>query len=351
MTTLFTGVKRVCLKLLGTLVIRYFHSAEIYHLIDILNYISRYDHDILPYIESQWVMFQPPESLSSLTPWQREDRILDVLIKHKDRFGMLRQKRLENYVWWLKIVAPPPGPRFRVTSDKILTEKTILKEIYVGRYKTDPSKLEAAIPNYLLNTTMPKMAPEKAVIDQHKKEKEYNISNNILISSTESCVTNTATMPADLKRQTRSAATSNNNIILCSDLVPHSKGESKVVLNVKPKKIKFPRVAMKFCSNQRIKPNRNIKGEESIVSVPILEEACLVPIADDLLLMNDSSDRAILDRFIPAPDTFSGINNPFRLCDDKIREARKLICTRRLGVEDLTKVSFWFEPFCSHSWR
>ena len=128
-------------------------------------------------------MFQPPESLSSLTPWQREDRILDVLIKHKDRFGMLRQKRLENYVWWLKIVAPPPGPRFRVTSDKILTEKTILKEIYVGRYKTDPSKLEAAIPNYLLNTTMPKMAPEKAVIDQHKKEKEYNISNNIKLSN------------------------------------------------------------------------------------------------------------------------------------------------------------------------
>ena len=83
--------------------------------------IFRYDQDILPYIESQWVMFQPPESLSSLTLWQREDRILDVLLKHKDRFGMLRHKRLENSVWWLNIVAPPPGPRFRVTTDKILT--------------------------------------------------------------------------------------------------------------------------------------------------------------------------------------------------------------------------------------
>ena len=51
------------------------------------------------------------------------------------------------------------------------------------------------------------------------------------------------------------------------------------------------------------------------------------------------SEDCVLDRIIPTPVTFSGSNNPFNLSDEKIREARKLICTRKLEVEDMTKVS------------
>ena len=77
---------------------------------------TRFDLDILPFVESQWEMFQPPQFLRSIPNWERCDRILDVLLKHKDRFGSvrIRKKELDKSVWWLNVVAPPPGPRFRV---------------------------------------------------------------------------------------------------------------------------------------------------------------------------------------------------------------------------------------------
>jgi len=155
---------------------------------------------------------------------------------------------------------------------------------------------------------------------------------------TESCPTATATELNSDKRQTRSSATS----ILCPGLVQHSNGETKPVSDDKAKKFKFPRVAMKFCSNQRIKFNRK-KDKEVIVNVPIPEEANPLPATDipphPVQASNGESGGTVLDRFIPVPESFSGLNNPFRLRDDKIREARKLICTRRLGLEDLTKVN------------
>jgi hypothetical protein len=87
-------------------------------------------------------MFQPPPSLVSLTPWERRNKVLHTLLNHKDRFGMFRQKQVEASTFWLRVVAPPPGPRFRVPSCKMITEKTIMDEIYVGRNKVDPAKLE-----------------------------------------------------------------------------------------------------------------------------------------------------------------------------------------------------------------
>ena len=294
-------------------------------------FFSRYDEHILPYIESHWSMFQPPESLSVLTPWQREDRILDVLLKHRDRFGMLRQKRLESSVWWLSVMAPPPGPRFRVTSEKILSERTILSEIYVRRNKVDPSKVECCLPDYLLDTTIPKLAAEVLAIDAKKIEETTAPCSSPAGSET-------ITASVDLRptgRQTRSSTTPANLSL---------NGETKSVLEEKPMKFKFPKVAMKFCANQRIKMDR--KGNEAICAEPIPEEKDLsstqmkTPVLDSLTeALTCSSGENVLDRFIPAPDSFVGPNNPFRYRDDKIREARRLLCTRRLELEDMTKVN------------
>lgn len=93
-------------------------------------------------MEAQWVMLQPPAALAGLTAWDRRHKLLHTLLKHTDRFGMFRQKQVEGSTFWLRVTAPPPGPRFRVPSCKMITEKTILNEIYVGRNKVDPAKLE-----------------------------------------------------------------------------------------------------------------------------------------------------------------------------------------------------------------
>jgi hypothetical protein len=37
----------------------------------------------------------------------------------------------------------------------MLSDKTVLSEIYVGRNKLDPSKLETCVPDFMLNTEMP----------------------------------------------------------------------------------------------------------------------------------------------------------------------------------------------------
>jgi len=82
-------------------------------------------------------------------------------------------------------------------------------------------------------------------MEPQKQEQDCQIED----TSNESCPTTTATDLNSDKRQTRSSATS----ILCPGLVHHSNGETKLVSDDKAKKFKFPRVAMKFCSNQRIK--------------------------------------------------------------------------------------------------
>ena len=87
-------------------------------------------------------MLQPPEALASLAPWDRRNKLLHTLLNNRDRFDMFRQKQVDTSTFWLRVVAPPPGPRFRVPSCKMITEKTILDEIYVGRNKVDPAKLE-----------------------------------------------------------------------------------------------------------------------------------------------------------------------------------------------------------------
>ena len=48
----------------------------------------------------------------------------------------------------------PLGPRFRIPTPRLLSEKTVLEEVTIGRVKMDPSKLESAIPHYLLQSTV-----------------------------------------------------------------------------------------------------------------------------------------------------------------------------------------------------
>jgi hypothetical protein len=145
------------------------------------------------------------------------------------------------------------------------------------------------------------------------------------------------------KRQTRSTKFNNNclssNDVSSKNISSNGVSSNGVSSNDEKKKFKFPKVAMKFCSNHRIKTDR--KGYEFISSVPIedddeLSTGSISETAD----VTSLSDENVLDRCIPVPVSFFGSNNPFTFRDDEIRAARKLICTRRLEADDITKVKF-----------
>jgi hypothetical protein len=155
------------------------------------------------------------------------------------------------------------------------------------------------------------------------------------------------------KRQTRSTKFNNNclssndvssknissNGVSSNGVSSNGVSSNGVSSNDEKKKFKFPKVAMKFCSNHRIKTDR--KGYEFISSVPIedddeLSTGSISETAD----VTSLSDENVLDRCIPVPVSFFGSNNPFTFRDDEIRAARKLICTRRLEADDITKVKF-----------
>ena len=127
------------------------------------------------------------------------------------------------------------------------------------------------------------------------------------------------------KRQTRSSKLTNNFLI------------SKTV---EKRKFKFPKVAMKFCSNQRIKTDR--KENAFISEVPFEETVTEADFStgskNKPSELPGLSEENVLERIIPVPDSFFGCNNPFTFQDDKIRAARKLICTRKLEADDITKV-------------
>jgi hypothetical protein len=98
-----------------------------------------------------------------------------------------------------------------------------------------------------------------------------------------------------------------------------------------------------------IDPRPDRKGNELLECTPIpsdpgLDSSSALPSfqSQNPELLTGASGENVLDRFIPAPASFVGPNNPFRFREDKIREARKMICTRKLELDDITKVGYFF---------
>jgi hypothetical protein len=87
----------------------------------------------------------------------------------------------------------------------------------------------------LLDTSIPKNAAEEHLVSKIKDAGESVIQ------------TNTATIDLSQNRSSETAAN------LTSPLVQNPSGETELVPEEKPKKFKFPKVAMKFSSNQRIR--------------------------------------------------------------------------------------------------
>jgi len=208
------------------------------------------------------------------------------------------------------------------------------------------SRIETCLPNYLLNTSIPQSVdsppstgdemvsngnPSLKNDDQNDFESQtLSIANKQIKIEDEN--------EREDKRQTRSTKF-NNNCLSSNDVSSKNISSNGVSSNDEKKKFKFPKVAMKFCSNHRIKTDR--KGYEFISSVPIedddeLSTGSISEPAD----VTGLSDENVLDRCIPVPVSFFGSNNPFTFRDDEIRAARKLICTRRLEADDITKVKF-----------
>ena len=390
-----------------------------------------FDRDLVPFCLFNWPVFQLPKEMN-LSKENIGDKVKHVLADYKERFTNGREERQRESLWGLRLLVPPPRPRFKIPEFGIVSERTVLDEVTVHQSRYDPNA-ENIVPLNKLNVLYDQYQPVKrSKARQARDGKGKRLKTRQPVNGAQNGVDG-----KKLRKKRPVPEKGKSSHVISSKKLTPFQIQAKFLLNKRKQhggKMSFPiekvKLKVRRLRNSEIEvktklENRKLRSQSKLVEEPpksqgkhkpdvrrngVLKEnlaqnltvnkkslqsretrkplpfeiseslyrqgypKVAVKFASVIPLRKESFDAAtseakkkeeakpkkkkthsepkqeavqkidvpdgvnLLDAMIPAPNNYLGPNNPFNMGSvEQQRQARNLICNRRLQKEDLTK--------------
>lgn len=235
------------------------------------------DMSVLPFIENNWKYFQPSNELLTLTVSERRIRILAAFWQFKNRFMCGRELKKKKTMWGLRFRLPSPFPSV------LSPQSQHMLQLWTNR---DLVSSGTSIENVLPTLSVMKKQAEGF----HKNKRAHSA---LSVRGEREKISNKRVRQSDPEphrnlRVRQQRATSEESI--CEE----SSDDVKLMVMSGKKQ------------NKRKRTNGG--GDENSSSISSFSASLATPIETS---SDETSSRGTLDMFIPPPQNFDGLNNPF----------------------------------------
>ncbi|EFX83722.1 hypothetical protein DAPPUDRAFT_301671 [Daphnia pulex] len=234
------------------------------------------DMSILPFIENNWKYFHPSGELLHLTATEKRTRILAAFWQFKNRFMCGRELKKKKTMWGLRFKLPSTFPSVLAPQSRHTLQLWTKRD---------------SIPQ---DTVIEKISPTPPVM---KKQTEGFRKNKRAHSS--------LAMSGEREKPSKKRARPSDPELHRTLRVRQQRATSEEsICEISSDEVKL----MVLSSKKTNKRKRTNGGEENSSSVSSFSASLTTPVETS---SDETSSKGTLDMFIPPPQNFDGLNNPF----------------------------------------
>ena len=308
------------------------------------------DSDLTGHMLSHWSRFQLFKHHNTLSEQEKRSRIRECLVSESQRFERGSETGQSDDLWCLRSLAPPPRPVYRVSEVGIVSERTVLSEV---RLETTLEHGRGEVFHEGDLVTVYNDYQVKQAAEVKKKQNKLKSSQLISKKRKKSVIKGKKLLKSlpnkDLKKQKTKLPLLVSNLKKKRGRKPKLSQPESSPPKMLPHQISkmlhnrgYPKVAMKFASIIPAKPEAvssilvDVQEKKTKQSSPKKKSKKEGP-AKEKSSEETKSTTNSLSSLIPVRADYLGDNNPFHLGSvEEQRQARKIICNRKLVPEDLT---------------